>query len=320
MRHRTLAGGGWVPERHDPRDLTADHPRIRRLLARGARRGPARRPRLPRSVDLRKWCGAIHFQGGFPTCNAHAVSALVEYFERRAFGESVEPSVRFLYRVAENLVQATEDGPVYIRQVMGALKLVGVPPAKFWPYPQVKKAKQGRYPTDDPALHQEPTAFCYAVAADYRSVTYYRLDARTPAGALRTAPARLLSQVKRHLATGIPTAFGFPLFAQAVTQSWKGTPGLIPFPGAQDTEVGGHAVVAVGYDDGKRVRNLSTGAATTGALLLQNSWGVEWGDQGFGWLPFEYLLQDRARDFWTLTRAEWIDTGQFQLGLVARGR
>ena len=105
-----------------------------------------------------------------------------------------------------------------------------------------------------------------------------------------------------------------------MTQSWKGTPGLIPFPGAQDTEVGGHAVVAVGYDDGKRVRNLSTGAATTGALLLQNSWGVEWGDQGFGWLPFEYLLQDRARDFWTLTRAEWIDTGQFQLGLVARGR
>ncbi len=75
--------------------------------------------------------------------------------------------------------------------------------------------------------------------------------------------------------------------------------------------LGGHAIVAVGYDNNKKIKNATSGKETKGAFLIRNSWGTGWGDSGYGWLPYEYVLHGMAVDWWSLLKAEWVDTGVF---------
>ena len=69
--------------------------------------------------------------------------------------------------------------------------------------------------------------------------------------------------------------------------------------------------MAVGYDDKMTVKNETCDAETKGALLIRNSWGTEWGEGGYGWLPYEYVLNGLAEDWWTLIKQSGVDTGQF---------
>ncbi len=96
-------------------------------------------------------------------------------------------------------------------------------------------------------------------------------------------------------------------------QSFEDTdkPGDIPYPCKEESAQWGHAVVAVGYDDNRIITNLSCKTETKGALLIRNSWGKSWGEDGYGWLPYEYVLNGLALDFWSLLDMRWIDTGQF---------
>ena len=64
---------------------------------------------------------------------------------------------------------------------------------------------------------------------------------------------------------------------------------------------GGHCYACVGYDDAK------------GAFKIMNSWGTSWGDKGYGWLPYDYILNKLALDFWSLLRLGWVDTKHFGL-------
>ena len=116
---------------------------------------------------------------------------------------------------------------------------------------------------------------------------------------------------KAHLAAQVPFAFGFPIY-QVMKQA-KDT-GQIAYPSPPLPNLGNHAVIALGYDDDKVVGEGIPGAAVTrGAIRMKNSWSDTWGDKGFGWIPYEFILQGHTRDFWTLLRSEWVDTGAFQL-------
>ena len=39
--------------------------------------------------------------------------------------------------------------------------------------------------------------------------------------------------------------------------------------------------------------------------------GAGWGENGYGWLPYEYVLKGLADDFWSILKKEWLDTGEF---------
>jgi C1A family cysteine protease len=69
--------------------------------------------------------------------------------------------------------------------------------------------------------------------------------------------------------------------------------------------------MAVGYDDNLKIKNNACGEESKGAFVIRNSWGTSWGDQGYGYLPYAYVLQDLAVNWWTIIKAEWVDTGQF---------
>ena len=67
--------------------------------------------------------------------------------------------------------------------------------------------------------------------------------------------------------------------------------------------------ISQAVDDGKIQSQTCKESKTTGALLIRNSWG----EGGYGWLPYEYVLQGMAVDWWTLLKSEWVATGQFEL-------
>ena len=173
---------------------------------------------------------------------------------------------------------------------MKALVCFGVPPEEFWPY------DVSRY--DD-----EPAAFLYAFGLNYKTTQYYRLD---PPG---TSREQVLARVKTNLAAGLPSMFGFTVF-DSIRQAE--TTGEIPFPRQTDRREGGHAIDAVGYDDNKVITHAG-GDSTKGALLIRNSWGSGWGQNGYGWLPYDYILRGLAEDWWSIIDAAWIDTGNFGL-------
>ena len=79
--------------------------------------------------------------------------------------------------------------------------------------------------------------------------------------------------------------------------------------------MGGHAIVAVGYDDALKIKYANPGGVeTTGALLIRNSWGAGWGDGGYWSAPStDYVLQSLAVDWWSLIKSAWVDTKQFGL-------
>jgi C1A family cysteine protease len=295
-------GTGWLPEVRDRRDHTVQRKNVASTLERMGVTALLDKPKLPASVDLRRSCPPVFFQGGYNDCAANVVAALVEYFGKRARGRTDSVSRLFLWKVARNLAGVKGNSPVYIRQVIGALKLIGAPPAKFFPY--LRGGTLAAPTATDTRIDAEPSAFCYALAGDYRSISYYRLDFPGQ------THSRLLEVARAHLAAQVPFAMGFPL-SESIHQSMK--TGRIPYPSRGEKRLGNHAVLAVGYDDRIQICNRRPGSRPTiGALRIQNSWSARWGDKGFGWLPYRFVLQGHVRDLWTLTKIEWIDTLPFQ--------
>jgi len=284
-------GLGWLPDYPDFRDYTVEQEEVKNMLSKAGADKPAQIT-LPLVTDLRAWCSPIENQGSLGSCTANAGVGMLEYFERRAFGKHIDGSRLFLYKVTRGLLHWTGDTGAFLRTTMGALVLFGVPPEEYWPYVEAD-------------YENEPTGFCYAFAQNYQAINYYRLD---PPGTL--AP-KLLDQIKANLAAGLPSMFGFTVYSSYLQD---GTTGKIPYPTAGEKIVGGHAIVAVGYDDNMKIKNTNAGAKETkGALLIRNSWGTGWGMAGYGWLPYEYVLKGLATDWWSLLKQEWIDTGVFGL-------
>jgi C1A family cysteine protease len=203
-----------------------------------------------------------------------------------------------------------------IRQTLKALRLFGVPSYRYWPY-------KSKFPDFD----EEPPQFCYAFAQNYQAVKYFRLDYlnrpsqpnRSQAEGLLAGSSPenqegirrlVLAQIKVVLAAGFPAVFGFPydpdLFDQeSATISKPNNVSELQKKLNESRTAGnrivGHAALAVGYSDQKK------------AFLIQNSYGTDWGIKGYGWLPYEYVLEGLATDWWSLLNAEWVSIGNFGL-------
>lgn len=281
-----VRGMGWHRDLPDVRDHHIETPSVaqvvKHLHAGFGVSAPGTPP--PSKADLRAYCPPILDQGQLGACTAHAAEGLVGYFEKKTFGRYTDPSRLFVYKASRNLLGWTGDSGAYLRTTMQALAAFGAPPEKYLPY-------------DVAAFDNEPSAFCYALADRFKSLQYYRLD---PAG---RSPADTLAAVRQSLAAGLPAMYGFTVY-NTIPAVGAGT-GDIPFPAAGDSVLGGHANLCVGYDDNHGIRGMK------GALLTRNSWSAQWGEGGYGWLPYRYVLAGLATDFWSMVRAEYLDIAQF---------
>ncbi len=240
---------GWVPDRPDQRD---------QLYA-----AIAKPPKeLPKAVDLRPGCSPVEDQGQLGSCTANALVGNLEFLEKKQ-GKTVSDLSRlFVYyneRVMEGTVQ--EDAGAMIRDGVKSLVKQGVCTEKKWPYTISKFAVK-------------PTAACFKEALKNQLMSYHRILG--------------LVQMKQCLAEGYPFVFGFSVYEAFESEEVAKT-GELNLPGPTEKQLGGHAVMAVGYDD------------ATNRLLVRNSWGVDWGLQGYFTMPYDYAANNNlADDFWTL--------------------
>jgi C1A family cysteine protease len=295
-------GFGWIPDIPDFRDYTLDN--LKQTKKHENMGAPVVYDMLKElnltdepqalgasSTNLKPYFSPVETQGPLQSCTANAGVGLVEYFQRRAYGKHIDASRLFLYKVTRNLLQWTGDVGAYSRTTNAALALFGVPPEKYWPYV---------YEDFD----EEPPAFCYSFAQNYQAIQYYRLEQQGMS--LDT----LIGRIKAYIDAGLPSMFGFSMYSSVIQAV---DDGKIPYPSYGENVINGHAVIAMGYDDDLEIKNLNGIYTSKGAFRIRNSWGPYWGDEGYGWLPYDYVTAGLTRDWWSLIQNEWVDTGKFGL-------
>ena len=272
-------GLGWLPDVPDERDftMTKEGQGLVDKLDSGRQALLRGEEPLPTRQDLRQG-NEVQDQLNLGSCTAQAVISLVEYLLRdKSEGAHFDFSRLFLYKVTRKSLGWTGDRGAFVRETIKAMALFGVPPERYWPYVIDR-------------FDHEPEAFHYAFAQNFKALEYVRLDAP------KLAPGEVLVQVKRMLAGRFPVVFGFPVYSSL---SYAAD---IPTRQPGDVLRGGHCVLAVGYDDQHETPN----GTIVPSLIIQNSWGSEWGEGGFGYLPYEYVLRGLALDFWTILKQDWV--------------
>lgn len=252
----TIPKFGWIPDVPDARDY--------------AYAAPLRfASNLPAKVDLRKKCPPVFNQGSLGSCTANALTAAVEYGKKNQKQKVVRLSRLFLY-YNERVMMGTvnSDSGAYLRDGIKSLNKQGVCPEKEWRYSS--STRPGAKYT------QKPSASCYKSALNNRIKAYYRIT-------------NGLMGIKQCLAEGFPISFGFAVFESFLSEQ-VATKGIMPMPDVyRESMLGGHAVLAVGYDD------------ETQMVLVRNSWGKKWGDNGYFWMPYEFIGNSNfCLDFWTI--------------------
>ena len=217
--------------------------------------------KLPASVDLRPQCPPVYDQGQLGSCTANAIAAALELDRMKQKLPVFIPSRLFIY-YNERAMEGSvnEDSGASLRDGIKSVNSLGVCDEAIWPY-------------DIYEFAVKPPASAYTAAKLDRALAYRRITQTT-------------AQLEAALAAGYPVVFGFTVYESFESDEVAKT-GIVPMPTAGEQVLGGHAVVLVGYD------------SSTKRFLVRNSWGSDWGLQGYCSFPFQYLTSKTlANDFW----------------------
>lgn len=216
--------------------------------------------KLPKSVDLRDKMSAVKNQGELGSCTGHAIAGYMEYLHpsRPNF------SRLFIYyneRAAEGTIK--EDAGAQIRTGVKVVAKLGA-------------CKETLHPYEIERFTKKPSASAFKDAGKSKISSYSRVSS--------------LQGLRYSLSKGFPVVFGFEVFEGFESEETAQT-GILQMPGSNDVSLGGHAVLAVGYNDRRD------------HLIVRNSWGRHWGDKGYFYMPYGYIEdKNLSDDFWTLRK------------------
>lgn len=223
-------------------------------------------PQLPPGADLRSLCPPVENQGQLGSCTAHALTGALETLENKDKLPLVQMSRLFVYYNERDMEHTVaQDSGARIRDGIKTLVSQGCCTEDLWPYTISK-------------FTDKPTAACFKDGLDHQVTSYQRIDT--------------VDQMRACLASGFPFVFGFTVYESFESQAVAQT-GIVNMPAQTERVLGGHAVLAVGYND------------TAKRFTVRNSWGPDWGIQGYFTIPYDYLAsRDLSDDFWTVRRGE----------------
>jgi C1A family cysteine protease len=213
-------------------------------------------------IDLRNRCPPVYDQGKLGSCTANALAFGYEYTELvQKNNNAFMPSRLFIYYNERDIEHSINiDSGAELYDGIFSLFTIGVCPEKEWNY-------------DISKFTIKPDKKCYDDAKNNIINQFYALQQN-------------LEQFKSALILGFPIIFGFKVYNSFESEDVAKT-GIMTMPSKDDYIVGGHAVAAVGFDDSKK------------HFIVRNSWGDSWGDKGYFYMPYEYILnKDLSSDFW----------------------
>lgn len=240
---------GWIPDLPDRRDHTYQ---LNRAVV------------VPDLVDLRPQCSAVYDQGNLGSCTANAIAGAIEFCEKKEKHPDFMPSRLFIY-YRERAIEGTisSDSGAQLRDGIKAVNQKGVCKESTWPYLESKFT-----------LNPPPAA--WTEAATHKALSYTRLDNTK------------MVQLKQSLSSGFPFVFGFTVYDSFLSDQVAKT-GIVPMPQPDESVQGGHAVLAVGFDDSRS------------SFIVRNSWGPHWGLAGYFYMPYLYITDENlADDFWEI--------------------
>ena len=227
---------------------------------------PKKMKKLPSKVDLRTDTIPVFDQGALGSCTANAVSVAFAFSVLKQQEEELyTPSRLFIY-YNTRVLEGNEDRDTgaTLRNTVKSMNKVGTCDENVWPYVISK-------------FTNKPTDKCYTIAKDNKAIKYERLT-------------RSLYDFKACLAAGFPFVGGFAVYESFQSREVAKT-GKMPMPGKDEKFYGGHAIIVMGYDDEMQ------------CFIVRNSWGNKWGDKGYFYMPYDYLLNRQlSDDFWVIQK------------------
>ena len=216
----------------------------------------------PNIVDLRNYCSPIETQGSLGSCTGQAIAGAIELLNKRN-GNYKDISRLFIYYY-ERLILGTVnyDSGAYIRDGIKATNHYGASLESYWPY-NIKKFKQ------------EPINEAKIDALKRKVTRYERVNN--------------FNECIDALTNGYPVIMGFKVYTSFMSANVAKT-GNMPYPNTKrERLLGGHAVLLVGYNKTKKV------------FIARNSWGTNWGDGGYFYMPFNVVTNtSMSSDYWII--------------------
>ena len=232
------------------------------------------------SIDLRQNFNAVKNQGQQGSCLAFSLTSIYEYIinvnqaRERAKSKSgeIDLSESFLYYIARDVdktgdVSVNTDTGSRFLPAMQALKNYGISLEKFWPY-------------NENTFNNKPNDEAYKDALNRRLIKALNVN-------------RNVEEIKSALSDGYPVAISLNLFKSFSTSK----DGYVSLPTEEEIaeslsedntnkdKHSRHALVITGFSDNLQM------------FVVRNSWGAEWGENGYCYIPYSYVGNEKLCNF-----------------------